>query len=91
MALSVGERQRAALARALFPGPSLLLADEPTGNLDPDNAAIVMSLLAEFHAGGGTVMLVTHGEIGDSYADRVLRLETGGLCATSSAAGNTER
>ncbi len=85
MALSVGERQRAALARALFPGPSLVLADEPTGNLDPDNAATVMDLLAEFHGDGGTVLLVTHGEIGDNYADRTLRFEAGRLCATSQA------
>ena len=85
MALSVGERQRAALARALFPGPPLVLADEPTGNLDPDNAETVMELLAEFHRDGGTVLLVTHGDIGDNYADRVLRLEAGRLCATSQA------
>jgi len=85
MALSVGERQRAALARALFPGPALVLADEPTGNLDPDNAKTVMELLAEFHRDGGTVLLVTHGEIGDNYADRVLRLEAGRLCANSQA------
>ena len=82
-ALSVGERQRAALARALLPGPALVLADEPTGNLDPDNAAKVMELLGEFHDGGGTVLLVTHGESGEDYADRVLRLEAGGLCPTS--------
>jgi ABC-type lipoprotein export system ATPase subunit len=58
--LSVGERQRTALARALFNRPDLLLADEPTGNLDPDNAAIVLQAFSEFAADGGTTVMVTH-------------------------------
>ena len=84
-ALSVGERQRVALARAMLPKPKLILADEPTGNLDPDNASNVLDLLAEFHRDGGTVLLVTHGAQGDHHADRVLRLEAGKLCAASPA------
>lgn len=58
--LSTGERQRTALARALLNRPKLLLADEPTGNLDRDNAEIVLGYLAEFAAQGGAVLLVTH-------------------------------
>jgi len=58
--LSVGERQRVALARALLFKPALLLADEPTGNLDDHNADIVMQALRDFAAGGGAVLLVTH-------------------------------
>jgi len=58
--LSTGERQRVALARALLNNPRLILADEPTGNLDPDNAAVVLDHLSAFAAGGGSVLLVTH-------------------------------
>ena len=77
--LSAGERQRLAVARALLNRPKLILADEPTGNLDPENAAEVIRHLAEFHRGGGTVVLVTHGASADAHADRTLRLEQGQL------------
>ena len=77
--LSAGERQRLAVARALLNRPKLILADEPTGNLDPENAAEVIRHLAEFHRGGGTVVLVTHGAATDAHADRTLRLEQGRL------------
>ena len=77
--LSAGERQRLAVARALLNRPKLILADEPTGNLDPENAAEVIRHLAEFHRGGGTVVLVTHGSAADAHADRTLRLEQGQL------------
>ena len=79
--LSAGERQRLAVARALLNRPKLILADEPTGNLDPENAAEVIRHLAEFHRGGGTVVLVTHGSAADAHADRTLRLEQGRLVA----------
>jgi len=72
--LSTGERQRVALARAMIARPRLILADEPTGNLDPDNAAEVMRHLAEFRRGGGAVVVVTHGTSADEHADRVLEL-----------------
>lgn len=75
--LSAGERQRTALARALLNEPTLILADEPTGNLDPDNATEVFRHLAEFHRAGGTVILVTHGSTGESYADRVIQMKAG--------------
>ncbi|MDE2643094.1 MAG: ABC transporter ATP-binding protein [Verrucomicrobiota bacterium] len=79
--LSAGERQRLAVVRALLNRPKLILADEPTGNLDPENAAEVIRHLAEFHRGGGTVVLVTHGSAADAHADRTLRLEQGRLVA----------
>ena len=77
--LSAGERQRLAVARALLNRPKLILADEPTGNLDSENAAEVIRHLAEFHRGGGTVVLVTHGGSANAHADRTLRLEQGQL------------
>jgi putative ABC transport system ATP-binding protein len=77
--LSAGERQRTALARALLRNPSLLLADEPTGNLDPDNANEVIRYMEEFHKAGGTVIVVTHGHVADPHADRILQLRGGGV------------
>ena len=79
--LSAGERQRLAVARALLNRPKLILADEPTGNLDPENAAEVVRHLAEFHKTGGTVVLVTHGTAADTHADRFLHLKQGRLVA----------
>lgn len=73
-ALSAGERQRAAIARALFNRPSAILADEPTGNLDPENAKGVFEALQDFHHQGGTVILVTHGEMGSEFATREIHL-----------------
>lgn len=75
--LSTGERQRCALARALLNWPEIILADEPTGNLDPDNAAQVMQYLGEFHRQGGTMLLVSHDPLADQYAQRTVRLEQG--------------
>jgi len=75
--LSAGERQRVALARALIKRPSLILADEPTGNLDPDNAARVLEQLDHYRRSGGTVVLVTHGSEANQYATQRLRLEAG--------------
>jgi putative ABC transport system ATP-binding protein len=76
-ALSSGERQRTALARALLNQPKLLLADEPTGNLDSENAAIVLSHLREFSEAGGAVLLVTHDEQAVAKADTAIRLRDG--------------
>ena len=73
--LSAGERQRVALARALVNGPRLILADEPTGNLDPENDRQVFEHLSEFHRGGGTVIVVTHGTTADEFADRIVELK----------------
>lgn len=81
--LSAGERQRAALARALVRQPDVILADEPTGNLDPENATRVAGHLAEFHRAGGTVLVVTHGAEFDPFAERSLRLDSGRLESAS--------
>ena len=75
--LSAGERQRTAIARALLNKPKLILADEPTGNLDPENANEVINYLEEFHRNGGTVIIVTHGKVADQYADRIVHLKEG--------------
>lgn len=75
--LSAGERQRVAVARAMINRPRLLLADEPTGNLDPDSAASVLGLLAGFHRDGGTVLLVTHSEQAAAFAQRTVLLRGG--------------
>lgn len=77
--LSTGERQRVALARALLNQPKLLLADEPTGNLDTKNGEIVLRALAEFVESGGAVLLVTHDSAAEPYAHHIWRLERGKL------------
>lgn len=77
--LSSGERQRCALARAMVTNPMLLLADEPTGNLDEVNAEIVMKSLADFSKQGGTVLLVTHDQRNSEFADRTLKMSNGQL------------
>jgi ABC-type lipoprotein export system ATPase subunit len=75
--LSTGERQRTALARALLNRPKLLLADEPTGNLDGDNAEVVLRCLDEFARSGGAVLLVTHDTRAAQRARRSIRLAAG--------------
>jgi len=60
--LSAGERQRGAVARALVHGPKIVLADEPTGNLDPESAALVLGALQSFCEGGGCVVMATHSQ-----------------------------
>jgi ABC-type lipoprotein export system ATPase subunit len=75
--LSAGEKQRTAIARAMLKKPEIILADEPTGNLDPKNAAIIARCLAEVHSEGCTVIVVTHGQDCDPYAERIIRLDLG--------------
>ena len=75
--LSAGERQRVALARALVNEPEMILADEPTGNLDPENDRQVFKYLSEYHQKGGTVAVVTHGSTADEFADRIMNLKAG--------------
>jgi ABC-type lipoprotein export system ATPase subunit len=77
--LSGGERQRVAIARALVHRPRILFADEPTGNLDAEAGASLMSLLKDLHHAGQTIIMVTHDPGIASQADRVLRLEDGRL------------
>ena len=83
--LSGGEAQRAAIARALVTSPRLLLADEPTGNLDTATGDEIAALLDELHAKGATVALVTHNEALGRRAERVLRLRDGRIESETSA------
>ena len=77
--LSVGEKQRTAFIRAIITKPDILLADEPTGNLDPENSRILMALIEDFHREGGTVLLVSHDPESPKYATRQIALQTGKL------------
>lgn len=79
--LSAGEKQRVAIARAVANRPSILLADEPTGNLDPKTAHEVFAALAEIHRDGTSVVVVTHDAPAAQNATRLLRLERGRLAA----------
>ena len=75
--LSGGQQQRVAVARAVGGEPSILLADEPTGNLDSRNGEAVMELLRELHKAGATICMVTHDERYASHADRTIHLFDG--------------
>ena len=77
--LSAGEKQRTAIARALLNCPKVILADEPTGNLDPENADTVVKYLADFQRQGGTVVVATHGPAAEASATRVINLREGRL------------
>jgi putative ABC transport system ATP-binding protein len=75
--LSGGEQQRVAIARALVNDPKIILADEPTGNLDAENQRIVFKILSDLHAQGRTIVMVTHDEAAGKLAERRLNLEHG--------------
>lgn len=75
--LSGGQQQRVAVARALAPGPKIILADEPTGNLDPENAAEVIQMLKEINTAGSTILMVTHSNDYDLIADRLVHMHEG--------------
>jgi ABC-type lipoprotein export system ATPase subunit len=77
--LSAGEQKRVALARALINEPEILLADEPTSDLDEQTEREIMSLLEELHSGGMTILMVTHSTELIPYVDRTLKLEGGSL------------
>jgi putative ABC transport system ATP-binding protein len=77
--LSTGERQRTALARALLNEPKVILADEPTGNLDEDNAQTVFGYLSQYVSDGGCVLLVTHDARAAAHATRSLQMSNGQL------------
>ena len=76
--LSGGEQQRVALARALVNNPSMIIADEPTGNLDPETAWDIMNLLNDINARGTTVVMATHAkDIVDAMKKRVIQIDKG--------------
>jgi putative ABC transport system ATP-binding protein len=85
--LSGGQQQRVAVARALGGQPSILLADEPTGNLDSRNGGAVMDLLKELHQEGATICMVTHDPRYASFADRTIHLFDGRIVEEKSSAG----
>ena len=75
--LSGGQQQRVAIARAVIPNPKIILADEPTGNLDSQNGKEVMQLLSDLHKEGATIIMVTHSQHDAAYADRIINLYDG--------------
>ena len=87
--LSGGQQQRAAVARALVGQPSILLADEPTGNLDSTNSEAVMNLLRDLHANGATICMVTHDPRYADIADRTIHLLDGRVVNETHGATNT--
>ncbi|MDE6325053.1 MAG: ABC transporter ATP-binding protein, partial [Duncaniella sp.] len=81
--LSGGQQQRVAIARALITDPAIILADEPTGNLDSRNGAEVMELLTELNRAGTTIVMVTHSRHDASFAHRIVDLFDGSIIAES--------
>lgn len=79
--LSGGQQQRVAVARALVTEPKLILADEPTGNLDSRNGNEVMELLTDLHAKGATIVMVTHSSYDASFSQRIVELKDGQIIA----------
>jgi putative ABC transport system ATP-binding protein len=88
--LSGGEQQRVCIARALINHPKLILADEPTGNLDEANELMVMEILHKLHKAGATIVVVTHAPEVASHAERVIVLEHGRLVSDSARAQASE-
>lgn len=86
--LSGGEQQRVCIARALINEPKILLADEPTGNLDQRNGDIVLNLIKELHKDGHTIILITHNPDIAKLGSRIIKLVDGKICSDSSCDDN---
>lgn len=78
--LSGGQQQRVAIARAIVTNPSVLLADEPTGNLDKENSEVIIKIIKHLHETGSTVIMVTHDNEIASVAQRIIKISDGMLC-----------
>ena len=85
--LSGGQRQRVAIARALAPNPALILADEPTGNVDTETGSAILDIFDELHARGNTLLLVTHERHVAERADRIIHVEDGEIHSIESLTG----
>jgi len=90
-ALSGGEQQRAAIARALANDPPILMADEPTGNLDEATRTSVLELFANLNAGGRTIIVVTHERDITRYTDQIVTLVDGRIAGDARAEANSQR
>jgi putative ABC transport system ATP-binding protein len=87
--MSGGQQQRVAVARAIVTNPALILADEPTGNLDTQSSAEIMQTFAALHAQGRTVVLITHEEDIATYTERTIRLRDGHIISDAATAHST--
>jgi putative ABC transport system ATP-binding protein len=85
--LSGGEQQRVAIARAIINNPSIILADEPTGNLDSKSGEVVMKVLQDLNKKGHTIILVTHETSTSEYAERIIKLKDGAVESDTKVSG----
>ena len=88
--LSGGQQQRVAVARALINDPKIILADEPTGNLDSKNGNEVMELLTDLHANGATILMVTHSEYDASFSQRTILMKDGIILSEKNNSKNVD-